>query len=293
MKYKEILKKMWNYRHLLPFVVAIVLLILSFSELTPHNKRMVRLVGVEKKLHNKQRIIEEIASEELDKNPLADLADNRVQNDMVIYKYYKDSLISWVNTFPIVNDSYSPGTMFPGFSYFSRNTILHQPLSGVDGTEQYMNLGSAWYVVRAYSKEHVTIITGILIKTDFPFSNNFIESQINRSFKLPAHSSIVPLNLDEGFIVFGKDDGILFTILSDTSLQDYSDSVILRWIATGLALLSLLITYFRKRKAVYAICVIAVLGMMRYIMFVYAGSLQLDTLYFSPLLFAGGTMENS
>ena len=124
MKYKEILKKMWNYRHLLPFVVAIVLLILSFSELTPHNKRMVRLVGVEKKLHNKQRIIEEIASEELDKNPLADLADNRVQNDMVIYKYYKDSLISWVNTFPIVNDSYSPGTMFPGFSYFSRNTIL-------------------------------------------------------------------------------------------------------------------------------------------------------------------------
>lgn len=293
MKYKEILKKMWNYRHLLPFVVAIVLLILSFSELTPHNKRMVRLVGVEKKLHNKQRIIEEIASEELDKNPLADLADNRVQNDMVIYKYYKDSLISWVNTFPIVNDSYSPGTMFPGFSYFSRNTILHQPLSGVDGTEQYMNLGSAWYVVRAYSKEHVTIITGILIKTDFPFSNNFIESQINRSFKLPAHSSIVPLNLDEGFIVFGKDDGILFTILSDTSLQDYSDSVILRWIATGLALLSLLITYFRKRKAVYAICVIAVLGMMRYIMFVYAGSLQLDTLFFSPLLFAGGTMENS
>ena len=71
---------------------------------------------------------------------------------------------------PIVNDSYSPGTMFPGFSYFSRNTILHQPLTGVDGTEQYMNLGSAWYVVRAYSKDHVTLITGILIKTDFPLA---------------------------------------------------------------------------------------------------------------------------
>ena len=121
--------------------------------------------------------------------------------------------------------------MFPNFSFFSRNTILHQPLSGVDEKEQYMNLGSAWYVVKAYKREDVTLITGILIRTDFPFSNSFVESRTNRSFRLPGHCSIVPLNLDEGFIVFGKDDGVLFTILSDTSMQTYSEAVILRWLA--------------------------------------------------------------
>ncbi|MFY9116783.1 MAG: ATP-binding protein [Bacteroidales bacterium] len=293
MNHKELFEKFRNYQYWLPLIVAGVLLVLSFSELTPHNKRMGRLVEVEKRLHHKQRTIEKIARKELEREMMADLSEDRLPDDMVIYKYYKDSLISWINTFPIVNDSYSPGTMFPGFSYFSRNTILHQPLTGVDGTEQYMNLGSAWYVVRAYSKDHVTLITGILIKTDFPFSNSFIESKVNRSLKLPLHSSIVPLNLDEGFIVFGKDDGVLFTILSDTSLQDYTDAVILRWIATGLAILSLLLFYFKKRKAIHAVWVMALLGLVRYVIFLNAASMQLDTLFFSPLLFAGGALENS
>ena len=170
MNHKELFEKFRNYQYWLPLIVAGVLLVLSFSELTPHNKRMGRLVEVEKRLHHKQRTIEKIARKELEREMMADLSEDRLPDDMVIYKYYKDSLISWINTFPIVNDSYSPGTMFPGFSYFSRNTILHQPLAGVDGTEQYMNLGSAWYVVRAYSKDHVTLITGILIKTDFPLA---------------------------------------------------------------------------------------------------------------------------
>ena len=99
------------------------------------------------------------------------------------------------------------------------------------------------------------------------------------------------MNLDEGFIVFGKDDGVLFTILSDTSLQDYTDAVILRWIATGLAILSLLLFYFKKRKAIHAVWVMALLGLVRYVIFLNAASMQLDT--FFTLAFAGGALENS
>lgn len=230
----KVLRLIWNRKFLIPLILAAVCLILSFFELTSHNQRMMRLVEVEKILHKKQRDIENIALRELEQDKMGNLSPKDVARDMVVYKYYKDSLISWANTFPVINDSYSPGAMYPNLSFFSRNTILYQPLSGVDGREQYMNLGSAWYVVRAYSREDVTIITGILIHTDFPFSNSFVESKVNRALRLPAHCSIVPLNLDEGFIVFGKDDGVLFTILSDTSMQTYYESVILRWLAIAL-----------------------------------------------------------
>ncbi|NLA15934.1 MAG: HAMP domain-containing protein [Bacteroidales bacterium] len=293
MKVKNIVQKLWGYRYLLSLIAAVLLFVLSFFELTSYNRRMLRLVEVEKTLHRKQHIIEEIARKELEQEGMANLMEKNIPEDMVVYKYYKDSLISWINTFPIINDSYSPGSMFPGFSYFSRNTILHQPLSGVDGTEQYMNLGSAWYVVRAYSKDYVTLITGIRIRTDFPFSNNFIESKVNRSLKLPAHCSIVPFNLDEGFVVFGKDNGILFTILSDTSMQVYSDAVILRWLSIGLAFLWLILCYYKRKKAQHALGLIAALALLRALTFFFSDSLQLDTLFFSPLLFAGGSMEHS
>ena len=135
MKLKNISEKLWKHRFLLPLIAAVILFLLSFFELTSHNQRMVRLVGVEKVLHRKQYTIEEIARRELEQEGMADLSEKNVPEDMVIYKYYRDSLISWIHTFPIINDSYSPGSMFPGFSYFSRSSILHQPLAGVDGTE--------------------------------------------------------------------------------------------------------------------------------------------------------------
>lgn len=293
MKIPTLPEKIRKRKFLIPLIISVLCLVLSFFELTSHNRRMMRLVNVEKVIHRKQNTIEAVALRELEKEAVADLSGKDVDQDMVIYKYYKDSLISWINTFPIINDSYSPGAMFPNFSFFSRNTSMHQPLSGVDQTEQYLNLGSAWYVVRAYSGEDVTIITGILIRTDFPFSNNFVESRVNRDLRLPGHCSIVPLNLDEGFIVFGKDDGVLFTILSDTSMQTYSEGVFLRWIAIAMALLAMLMFYFRNRQVVFAVTLIAGLCMLRFLTYVYSSYLQLDILFFSPLLFAGGPMENS
>jgi len=289
----KMLRYIWDRKFLIPLILAVICLTLSFFELTSHNRRMMRLVNVEKILHKKQRKIEAIALHELEQEKMGVLSPKDVARDMVVYKYYKDSLISWVNTFPVINDSYSPGTMFPNLSFFSRNTIIHQPLSEVDGREQYLNLGSAWYVVRAYSREDVTIITGILIRTDFPFSNSFVESKVNKALRLPVHCSIVPLNLDEGFIVFGKDNGVLFTILSDISMQTFSDSVILRWIAITLVLLSMLMFLLRNRQVISAIGVIAALCLLRFLTYIYSSSLQLDTLFFSPLLFAGGPMENS
>lgn len=293
MKINDLVPYIRKYRVIIPLILAALCLILSFFELTSHNRRMLRLVDVEKVLHNKQVAIEKLALRELEEDASQWLSDKGVEEDMVIYKYVEDSLVSWVNTFPIINDSYSPDVLFPNFSFFSRNRLLQQPLTGVNESEQYMNLGSGWYVVRVYSKGNVNILTGILIQTDFPFSNNFVNSHINKDLKLPNYCSIVPLNLDEGFIVFGKNDGVLFTILSDTSKQTYSDTVILRWFALFFLMASTIIFFWFNRQFKYALSIIAGLTVVRLLSSAFSSYLQLDGLFFSPLLYAGGFLENS
>ncbi len=130
MKIPTLPEKIRKRKFLIPLIISVLCLVLSFFELTSHNRRMMRLVNVEKVIHRKQNTIEAVALRELEKEAVADLSGKDVDQDMVIYKYYKDSLISWINTFPIINDSYSPGAMFPIFPFFSRE---HKRTSTVIG----------------------------------------------------------------------------------------------------------------------------------------------------------------
>lgn len=286
-------KRILGYKHYWPLVVALLCLLLSFAELSSSNQRAHRLERVERILHRKQEKIEKLALEALESPSGEWLSDHNVKEDMVIYKYVDDSLTSWVNTFPIINDSYTPDAIFPNLSFFAHNRVQEKPLAQVNEMEQYLNMGSAWYVVRAYTKGDVAILTGILIKTDFPFSNNFINSKANKDLHLPSYCSIVPLNRDEGFVVFGKDDGILFTILSDVSLQKYPPSIILRWFFLLFVLLYFVIKLVRKRTTAHALYLLAALVTIRTISYVFASYLKLSTIFFSPLLYAGGALETS
>ncbi|MFA5278042.1 MAG: hypothetical protein WC377_06145, partial [Bacteroidales bacterium] len=87
MRIKEIPAKIWEQRFLIPLTLAVLCLVLSFFELTSHNSRMKRLVQVEKVLHRKQHVIENIALQELEQDPMADLSERDVAGDMVVYKY--------------------------------------------------------------------------------------------------------------------------------------------------------------------------------------------------------------
>ncbi len=289
----RIITKIQAYKLYWPLAVALCCLLLSFAELSSNNQRARRLERVERVLHRKQRKVENLALQALNAPSAEWLSPHKVKEDMVLYKYVKDSLVSWVNTFPIINDSYTPDAVFPNLSFFARNRLQEKPLAQANEFEQYLNLGSAWYVVRVYTKGDVSILTGILIKTDFPFSNNFVSSKANKSLHLPSYCSIVPLNRDEGFVIFGKEDGILFTILSDVSLQKYPPSIILRWLALFFTLLFFVLRLIQHRSTSRAFYLLAALAGARIVCFVFAPALKMSTMFFSPLLYAGGALESS
>lgn len=290
---KNVLHYLMSHRSLVLICLAALCLSLSPFEMSTHNNRAKRLVRVEKVLRKKQASLEQIAHRALAQRTSDWLDEKGVEEDMVVYKYVNDSLVSWVNTFPIINDGYSPDALFPNLSFFSRNRIWQKPLSSANEQEQYMNLGSGWYVVQVYEKNNISIITGILIQTSFPFSNNFVESSINKELHVPDYCSIVPLNLDEGFVVFGKEDHALFNILSDVSLQRFSKSIILRWLFLLFLVLALFSFYIEHIKPLNAALTVAVLIILRFMVLLFAPLLQMNSTFFSPLLYAGGFMENS
>lgn len=290
---KKLLLILHKYRIPLLVGIAGLCLVLSFFELSSHHRHVMKLVQLEKVLHKKQRAIERVAQNALQQEAHQWLSEKGVESDMVVYKYVNDSLISWVNTFPIINDGYSTEALYPNFNFFSRNRAMQKPLAEANETEQYLNLGSAWYVVKVYQQGNVAILTGILIQTDFPFSNAFINSKVNPDLKLPSTSSIVPLNLDEGFVVFGKDKGVLFTILSNVTPPKISANVVLRWIALLLGFLTAALYFITHRNTRCAVCLLIGLAILRISCFVFAPFLQINATFFSPLLYAGSFLENS
>ena len=150
-------------------VLAIVFAVISFvgSTGTYNLRREVR--KVQKQVHNRQHMIEKYAHRAINTpdDQWVDLRD--LPDDMVIYKYVADTLQSWANQFPISNDEVDAYAFTYRLHYLSNANLFSSPLAYLGLEEQYVNLGSAWYIVNTYvSPSYRTkVITGILVKTEY------------------------------------------------------------------------------------------------------------------------------
>lgn len=247
------------------------------------------MIRLEQRLHKKQRVLEAVALQALEAEPDDWIDPAGIGDDMVVYKYVGDSLVAWVNTFPILNDDIRTAGMSPSYSFFSRNRLSQSPLANVGRNEQYLNIGSAWYVVRTYERFTVTVVTGILIKTDYQINNAFIHSAVNPDLKLPGYCSIE--TFENGFVVFGKDNGVLFSILSNVKEQKETLQVYMRWLSLCFFFAFLLFWYFRRPTLKKAVGCIAIIYVVRALCLMYVSYLQIDIPLFSPTLYADSVFK--
>ena len=84
-----------------------------------------------------------------DKNEL--ILPAGLPEDMVVYRYINDSLQSWSNQFPIINDDISSRLVF--YRLTSRNQALTSPLSEAGEEISYQNIGAKWYLTKAVTTE--------------------------------------------------------------------------------------------------------------------------------------------
>ena len=184
-----------RYRTLLASSVAILFFAIA-SLVTPTQSSVEGEVDrLEKRLQNRERQLERYAIEALD-NPVDQwYKPEDFPEDMVIYKYNADTLQCWVNQFPISNDEVDAIPLWYTLGYANSENIWNMPLAYLSDSEQYVNLGSAWYVVKVYKKERAKVIAGLLVKTEYLSDNSVLVNEINPELKVKRELEIVPIRI--------------------------------------------------------------------------------------------------
>ena len=208
-----IIKHRTSFLLFFTIVFSLLSLVISPSKNTFY-KDVKRL---ENKIQNRQKILEGYAAKALNTPVDTWVELDDMPEDMVIYKYNADTIQSWVNQFPISNDEVDVYSSWYRLHYQTSKSLYNTPLAYLSPQEQYVNLGSAWYVVKVYVKDRMKVITGLRIKTEYLSSNSVLVSRINPNLGVNKKLLLTPVTFDEGLTVKGADGSILFSVLDDVA----------------------------------------------------------------------------
>jgi len=306
---KEFLRKIIKVRIAIYWIVVFMCAFASFIRFSPVNSMDHEVKDLQDKIHKRQMILEDYVNQVKDTPDSVFLTFKDFPEDMVIYRYYSDTLgyysdtlQSWVNRFPISNDEIgyfsfgyrirhmnSEGVSNTPLAYAFSSAITNNEL----GEEQYLSLGSGWYIVKLYILGNMRIVSGLLVQTDYPTENTLLKNEINPNLSPRKRFSIVPVTYDESYVIFGKDGGVLFSVLKDLPVNGEQSGSMLRL----LALLFIIMALFAQLKSTKKIRDFFYLagGLVAISIFaVYQSAhMQSDMVLFSPTLYADFNLFSS
>ena len=138
----------------------------------------------------------------------------RIPEDMVVYKYVGDSLVSWGNQFSLKNDDISHRMVYPMFS--NPRAQYESPLTAVTADPALICMGPKWYVVKCLERDDTKIVGGLEIVDEYDTS---LPNRVNRRLRLPARYSVRPLSYSGGSVV-ALDGQPVFKVTMETLQRD-------------------------------------------------------------------------
>lgn len=278
---------MFGNRTSLFLLIAVALLLVSYVAVPGGGGLEAEAEKLQRKIHSRQQILQEYVDLAMQTpvNEWLQLED--FPDDMVIYRYNADTLQSWANQFPVANDEVDVLTLWYGINHLNSRSLYNAPLAYLTEQEQYVNLGSAWYVVKVYREGQVKIISGLLIKTEYLSNNTILASKINPHLGIKKRLNLTPVTFDEGLVINGIGGGALFSLRDEVMTSSTSGMAVpLKWLAL-LFLCATLYSFFYNRRSFRAFFVyVAGLTIARYLCFGLAVGLRYDSQMFSPNLYA-------
>ena len=276
---------------LLLFILAVVFFIMSLSgnNLSHDTEKIARKTEkrIAKRIETLERHIDEVI--DMPSNTISML---QIPEDMVIYKYANDSLVTWVNQFPIINDDISTRMMIQRLTNF--RVRLVSPLIQAKSEFSYINLGPRWYVIKeVQGNENESIIAGLEIKNTLIEDLITTENGVNPKFKLPGRFSIRPINHSGGSEIAINGIPMLKVICDTGSTLLFIDNSMLRWTALLLFGLALLIFLNQNRTIRSYLTVVLTFSVLCFVAYFWGNQMG-DTLpIFSPNTYADGTIFTS
>ncbi len=275
---------------LLLFLLAVVFFIMSMTGSNAGDDTDEIAAKTEKKIVQRIELLEQYVGQAVSR-PLDMSAPMQIPEDMVIYRYVNDSLTSWANQFPIINDDISTRMMIQRLTNFKIRLI--SPLTQAKDEFSYISLGPRWYIIKEYIGNcNDKIIAGLEVKNTLIDDLRKTENGVNPKFGLPGRFSIQPINHSGGSAV-SIDGQPLLKVIRDTGLTlRFFDNSLLRWTALvllGLAMILFLGIHRTIRTYIVVVFTITVLCFMAYIW----GDQMSSTTFFSPITYADGPFMSS
>ena len=213
-------------------------------------------------------------------------------DDMVIYLFVNDSLMSWNNQFPILNDNIS--VKIPFERMMPANNGISSPLANISEELEYMNLGSKWYIVKAVTGENRNkVIAGLEIKNSLSYELGGNDNGTNSALKIPSAFSVEPISETGGSAVeiHGRP---IFKISYDPVRQNrFADHSALRWVALLLLVSSMMVYLAGERTFRAYFMVMPMLTALFATAYIWAVRMNGSNTLFSPGLFADETSSRS
>ncbi len=279
------MNKRMNIRRWLSIaLLAAAVLVLVASVFSVNRRSNMESAAQElgEKMERRMALLDRYIDEALHSNPEEWMELDRLPEDMVVYRYVKDTLQSWANQFPIRNDDIRPRTLVQRLGDSRDN--LSSPLSEVPEHLIYANHGPKWYLEKAVQGDGCKIIAGLEVVNELQAGSL---NGINKHFRQDARFNIRPISSSVGAPILVN--GIpLMKLTAETMTEPYQQHSTLTWLAVALLIAASLL-FLSTRPSVLWMGVILVLQMATLAwMYFYGRNLSQVSQLFTPLLYADG-----
>ncbi len=273
-------------------IAAVIFFVLSLKFSSGTTSLSSETSAIQSKLQQRQMILEEYAYELLSEPLDAWPQYEKLPFDMVLYKYNADTLHSWINLFPIDNDQLFWDEGSYKIHYVDWQNDYSRPLAHIANFEQFINIGSRWYVARLYSKESQKVIAGLLIKTDGSLAEATKVPEINPNLGVKQGFDIEPISGESTNIIVGNQGRVLFSISQDLSATPPSSLSNLAWFSVLFLLLFLLVKFERNRSTLWFIIFLVGITLLRQFCYIIEQNVEPSQI-FSPKLYADFSLFDS
>ena len=165
-------------------LLAVSLLLLLFSSIGRYPTRRSEVLSgrMERVVNRKMQTLDRYIARAFALPEDEWMSFDDLPSDMVLYRYVNDSLQSWCNRFPVMNDDIQSGMMLGAIT--NPRAPGRSPLAEIGPEVTFCNLGPKWYLAKAVDSLGVRIIAGLEI--------------VNTVSDSPKSYSVQPISFSEG-----------------------------------------------------------------------------------------------
>ena len=273
---------------LIGLILSLVLLVISMTGTGRAQDTEAVAEKVSAKVEKRLRVLDSHIEKALETDPEELTMPERIPDDMVIYLYVNDSLMSWNNQFPILNDRISVKVPFERM--MPTNNRITSPLTGITDVPEYMNLGSKWYIVKAVEGEsNNKVIAGLEIKNSLMGDISRNDNGANPKLRIPKTHTVNPISEPSGSAVSISGRPVFKVSFDPVRQNKFVDHSTLRWCALLLFVTAMVVFLAGRRTFKAYIIIVPTMTALLVVSYIWGMRMNGPNQLFSPSLFADGT----